>query len=90
MKKTDRKETEFTTFIRGLITQAINLTILLGSVENMHRMSDDSFEILLNASRRRLSPQPVKPTEASPKPGAKTEQTTAPPPPDDDEFWEEG
>ena len=89
MKKTDRVKTEFAAFVRGLTPQAIKLTIPLGAAEKMEQMTDESFEILLNASRRRLSPQPVKSVEEEPEPHALTEAPPATPPPSDDDFWEE-
>ena len=46
---------EFGAFIRNRTPHAIQVAIPFGTVEAMPQMSDESFDILLNASRHRLS-----------------------------------
>ncbi len=61
-----RGQTSFAAFVRNVTPQAMKLTIPFGTAENLPRMPDESFEILLNASRKRLSRQVGKPEKQAP------------------------
>lgn len=54
MSKHDRS-TQFAAYVRNLTPRAIRLTVPFGTVEGMEKMSDSSFAILREASRRRVS-----------------------------------
>ncbi len=56
----ERNQTSFAAFVRNVTPQALKLTIPFGIAENLPRMPDESFAILLNASRKRLSPTRVE------------------------------
>jgi len=56
----ERNQTGFAAFVRNVTPQALKLTIPFGTAENLPRMPDESFEILLNASRTRLSPTRIE------------------------------
>lgn len=81
-------QTNFATFVRNVTPQAMKLSIPFGTLENMPRMPNEHFQVLLNASRKRLSPEPVEPTVQ--KPTSDVTPTPAPtiPLPDDDEYWQ--
>ena len=64
----------------------MKLTIPFGTAENLPRMSDESFEILLNASRKRLAAKPVDESDGAPKPDVQTETKPSGTSADDDEF----
>lgn len=48
-------ETQFAAYVRNHTKHAIRLTVPFGTVERMEQMSDESFDILREASRRRVS-----------------------------------
>lgn len=50
-----KDETQFAAYVRNHTKHAIRLTVPFGTVERMEQMSDDSFDILREASRRRMS-----------------------------------
>ncbi len=81
-------QTNFAAFVRNVTPQAMKLTIPFGTAENLPRMPDESFEILLNASRKRLSPEPESPEEEAPAKDKPSEPAPTIPRPDEDEHWE--
>ena len=86
-------QTSFATFVRNVTPQALKLTIPFGTAENLPRTPDESFAILLNASRKRLAParieslseevvatpEAMQNRETPPAP-TKTSQASPPPP----------
>jgi len=54
-----QSETSFAAFVRNVTPQAMKLTIPFGTVENMPQMSEESFKILRDVSRKRLSGQEI-------------------------------
>ncbi len=50
-----KDETQFAAYVRNLTPRAIRLTVPFGSVEGMEKMSEASFAILRESSRRRVS-----------------------------------
>ncbi|MGE0856857.1 MAG: type IV secretory system conjugative DNA transfer family protein [Hyphomicrobiaceae bacterium] len=50
-----KDETQFAAYVRNLTPRAIRLTVPFGTVEGMEEMTEKSFEILREASRRRVS-----------------------------------
>ena len=80
----EHKQTNFAAYVRNITPQAMQLSVPFGTVENLPKMPDKSFELLLEASRRRLSPTPIASTTDHPM--SETSQTI--PLPGDDELWE--
>ena len=67
----------------------MKLTIPFGTAENLPRMSDESFRILLDKSRKRLAPEVVE--VGADEPTSSDAATSGPTPPlSDEDFWEEG
>ncbi len=81
----ERNQTNFAAYVRNIPPQAMKLSIPFGTAENLPRMPEKSFEVLLQASRRRLSPTPVN--SNADQPMSDTAQII--PLPVDDELWEE-
>lgn len=81
-------ETSFAAFVRNVTPQAMKLTIPFGTVENLPQMSEDSFKVLRDVSRKKLSPLPVDPLTSSSASQEILKDTVTIPLPDDDEFWE--
>jgi len=86
----ERNQTSFAAFVRNVTPQALKLTIPFGTAESLHHMPDESFAILLNASRKRLSPTMIEslgeevaatPTAMQPPPPATTKTPQVSPPP---------
>ena len=67
-----KDSSQFAAFVRNHTPRAVRLTVPFGTAERMERMSDASFDILLEASRRRLSSAYMSPEdrEASAEPGS--------------------
>lgn len=56
IEMTKRKDaTQFAAYVKNMTPRAIRLTVPFGTVEGMDRMSDESFAMLREASRRRVS-----------------------------------
>ena len=85
----ERRQTNFAAFVRNVTPQAMKLTIPFGTAESLPRMPVESFEILLNASRRRLSSEPEKDKDEAQEKNKSPEPTLTIPRPDEDELWEE-
>ena len=67
-KEGDR--THFAAFVRNLTSQAVPISIPFGTAEGMASMSEETFEVLLNASRQRLAVQPKVALSAQSSPAA--------------------
>ena len=80
----------FAAFVRNHTPQAICLSVPFLTAENMDEMPDDSFEILLNASRKRLSIEPAVAVVEPVEPTRSADPVSTIPQPIDDDFWEEG
>ena len=87
-------QTNFAAYVRNVTPQAMKLTIPFGTAESLPRMSDESFNTLLNESRKRLAPVVVEAggVEDADEPAFNAHDTsgTTAPLSDDEEFWEEG
>lgn len=81
MKRKDA--TQFAAYIRNLTPRAIRLTVPFGTVEGMERMSEESFAMLREASRRRVSAAYGGETADGPREerGEKAERPSQEPPP---------
>jgi len=84
----ERSQTNFAAFVRNVTPQAMKLSIPFGTAEDLPRMPEESFEILLNASRKRLSPQPEEPKEEAKTVEAPPDSASTIPRSDGDELWE--
>jgi len=52
-------KTTFAAYVRNVTPQAMKLTIPFGTMEKLPTMSDESFKLLRDESRKKLSPPPV-------------------------------
>ncbi len=84
----ERSQTSFAAYVRNITPQAMKLTIPFGTAEGMAQMSDESFEVLLNASRKRLSPQPVEQSQKEQNSDVSPIPTDTIPLSGDNEFWQ--
>lgn len=83
-----QSETSFAAFVRNVTPQAMKLTIPFGTVESMPQMSEKSFEVLRDVSRKRLSPQRTEPSIDNATSQKTPKDAATFPLPDEDEFWE--
>ncbi|GJM03115.1 MAG: hypothetical protein DHS20C08_16160 [Rhodomicrobium sp.] len=83
----ENAQTNFAAYARNITPQAMKLTIPFGTAENLPQMSEESFEILRDVSRKRLSVSNLEKDEGNlnSETEFKTDSTTLP---DEDEFWE--
>ncbi len=76
--------TSFATHVRNLTPQAMKLTIPFGTAERLPRMSDESFGLLLEASRKKLAADRGSRESAHTPAG---QPNTMQPDPGEEEFW---
>ncbi len=82
----EHNQTNFAAYVRNVTPQAMGLSIPFGTAESLPRMPKKSFEMLLDASRRKLSP---KKSDVSSQPTTEPEKPATLPNPDEEIFWEE-
>ena len=86
----EQSHSNFAAYVRNVTPQAMKLNIPFGTAENLPRMSDESCEILLNESRKRLAPESVEESEEAPDADAQTEPESSSTSSSADVFWEKG
>ncbi len=75
----EKDGTTFAAFVRNHTPHALRLSVPFGTAEGMERMSDESFEMLLDISRARLSSKPIcQSTSEEPEANQEDEQGSSP------------
>ena len=83
-------QTSFAAYVRNITPQAMTLNVPFGTAEALPKMPKESFEVLRDVSRERLSLQAantLEKGEPESSPDA-TDASASNPPPDGNDFWE--
>ena len=84
----EQGHTTFAAFVRNVTPQAMRLTTPFGTAENLPRMPEEHFQVLLNASRRRLSTRSGEEVGTERTPEVTPQPVETIPLPDEDDYWE--